>query len=73
MRRAARWLGPTQPPTGLERAVLVLGAVFGLTLIIASGLDGWLTAIGVGLLGGCIGGLVANRGFRPKPREPSRS
>ena len=47
-----------------------MGALVGLALIVASGLDGWFNAVGVGLLGGCAGGLVWNRGFRPKPRKP---
>jgi hypothetical protein len=49
---------------------MALGLVVGLVLIVVSGLNGWFTAVGVGLLGGCVGGLVANRGFRPKPRKP---
>jgi hypothetical protein len=73
VRRAVRWLGPTQPATKSERAFQVFGVVAGLVLIVASGLDGWFTAVGVGLISGCVAGLATKRGFRPKPRKPPTS
>lgn len=58
------FFGPRRPPTRRERLVLALGAIAGAVLIAVSGMHGWWNAVGVGLVGGCGGGLMWSRGFR---------
>jgi hypothetical protein len=72
MRRALPWFfGPKRPASKRERWFMSVLALVGLVLIVLSGFDGWLNAIGAGLFGGCTGGAVANVGFWNHPRRPS--